>query len=166
MQLSDFAISMLTAGAQSGLQSTNAIAPDGKVYYAAQVRCDDNPELRKCLNITEYQPVLEVLELIWLGTWKKFPKIKLIVTDGIAKMEMQIGFRNVERKTEFFRKKGPLFTGRLNIGKRFRLLDYTTEVDESGCPIVFLERMRAAPKKVTNKNVSRMIQSTNSLVLN
>jgi hypothetical protein len=164
MKLTGSAIAFMKEGARSGLLDTNAICYDGKVFYAGQIKCADNQELRKRLVLLdEYQPVLEVRELIWLGTRGKFPKIKLIVTDGIETMEMQIGFRNPERTAEFFRKKGPLFSGKLNIGKRFRLLDYTTQLDDSGSAIVFMERMRAAPKKVTSKTFASMLKSTTSL---
>jgi hypothetical protein len=164
MQLTVEAIAMLTQGAHSPSQDDNAISAIGKVFHAGQVQCEDDPKLRKRMGIEEFQPVLEVRELVWLGTWSKFPRINIIVTDGLMSMEMRIGQRSPQARSAIFRKNGPLFSGKLNIGKRFRLLDYTT-VMEKGKPMILLERIRAAPKRTSAKILSSLVVAATQLNL-
>ena len=59
-----------------------------------------------------------------------------------------------------FKKSGHLFGGKLNVGKRFILLEYTTDVIEyaittNSIPTIFYEDLRAEPQKKNMKSRNR-----------
>ena len=110
------------------------------------------------------------MELIqWLGTRKGIPLIRLVVTDGTQSMEMRPSLRTEYVKRRNFKKLGHLFRGKLNIGKRFTLLEYTTDIIE--CPVtkkdvptIFYEDIRAQPLKKHMKSLSRALAKPKSSI--
>jgi hypothetical protein len=52
------AISMLIAGAHVADMDVTSVDLDGKQYFAALRQCEDDSQLRKCLDIDEFQPVV------------------------------------------------------------------------------------------------------------
>ncbi len=86
--------------------------------------------------------------------------IRLVVTDGLQSMEMRPSLRSDYVKKRNFKKLGHLFRGKLNVGKRFTLLEYTTDVTECAhrlnrIPTIFYEDIRAAPQKKNMKSLNR-----------
>jgi hypothetical protein len=76
MQLTAGAVSMLVDGAYSDSEEEiNALSPSGKEFYSGLVQCKDDKDLRKCIDTEEYSPILQIQEIIWLGTWCQFPTI-------------------------------------------------------------------------------------------
>jgi hypothetical protein len=153
MQPTPAAVSFLRCGAQSGSEDINAV--DGSIgieYSAAQVQCEDDKQMRKLLKLNEFQPVLQVHSATWLGTFGKYPAIRFIVMDGDGdSMAMFVSYRLPGSLKFIFSKNGPFRTGRLNAGKKFRLLDYTTIIhrnkDGSTEPRVLFEKIRTEPRR-------------------
>jgi hypothetical protein len=107
--------------------------------------------MQKLLQLIEFQPVLLVHSATWLGTFGKYPAIRFIVKDGDGDaMDMFISYRIPSSLKFIFSKNVPFHTGRLNAGKKFRLLDYTTIMhrnkDGSVVPRILLEKLRTEPR--------------------
>jgi hypothetical protein len=62
MQLTAGAVSMLVNGAHSDSQDINALSPSGKQFYSGLVQCEDDKDLRKCMDLEEFSPILQVQE--------------------------------------------------------------------------------------------------------
>ena len=95
-----------------------------------------------------------------VGYPERYLLIRLVVTDGVQSMEMRPLLRSdyVQRRT--FKKLGHLFRGKLNIGKRFTLLEYTIDVipcplTNKGIPIIFYKDIHAQPQKKQMKSFNR-----------
>ena len=75
-------------------------------------------------------------------------------------MEMRPSLRSEYVQRRNFKKLGHLFRGKLNVGKRFTLLEYTTDVIEcvitlNRIPTIFYEDLRAEPQKKNMKSLNR-----------
>lgn len=153
MLLTHAAISFLRGGAHSGSEDINAVDDtQGIEYSAAQVQCEDDKKMRKLLQLNEFQPVLQVHSATWLGTFGKYPAIRFIVLDGNGdSMAMFVSYRLPSSLKFIFSKNGPFRTGRLNSGKKFRLLDYTTIIhrnkDGSTESRILFEKIRTEPRR-------------------
>ena len=108
------------------------------------------------LEIEEYQPIVEVVSHTWQGSYGKFPNIKFMITDGCTEMLMRVSYRRTECPILFFSKKGPFNSRFLNVGRKIKLIDYTTELEHGKggdtCPTVHIEKLRAEPRKVQGKS--------------
>jgi hypothetical protein len=162
MKLSEGAIECLSLGARSDCLDTNAITPGNKqsTYYACQFIWEEEQFLPLRQPLPEFQPILEVKHIHWLGTQRGVPLIRLVVTDGIHCMEMRPSLRTEYVQRRNFKKNGHLFRGKLNIGKRFTLLEYTTDVtvcpkSNKITPTIFFEEIRAEPQKKNMKSANR-----------
>jgi hypothetical protein len=149
-------ISMLIAGSKIADLDVTAVREDGKHFYAALLQCEDDDKLRKRMMIEEFQPILQVVSRTWHGCYGRFPNIQFVVTDGSEEMTMRVSYRRTEFAVLFFSKKGPFNRGSLNVGRKIKLLDYTTELrkEKGGCmgPIIRIEKFRSEPRKAVSKH--------------
>ena len=132
---------------------------------AGQVCCEDDAHLREIMDLDEYQPVLRVTKIEWLGFWGCVPTIKWHVTDRDEEddededegdaggdMVMFISHRNMKIAKNFFKKWGDPKRGKLGVGARFMLVDYTTVFEpkdkfhDKDEPVLRVERIRCEPK--------------------
>jgi hypothetical protein len=145
------AIEYLIRGSEVANEDINAINADCVEFDAGQICTEDDNDMRQLLQLNEYQPILKISELTWNGTYSKYPNLTIMVTDGITQMMLRPSFRKAQFPKTFYGKKSPLYTGRMNVGRRLKLLDYTTSiwVDKKviGHPCIFIEKMRAEPKR-------------------
>jgi hypothetical protein len=156
MHLTRGSVAALMEGAECDCLDTNAISASGdnEKYYACQFIWEEEQYRHLRQPFPEYKPVLEVEHIHWLGTRGGIPVIRLVVTDGAQSMEMRPSLRSDYVKRRNFKKSGHLFRGKLNVGKRFTLLEYTTDVVDS-VPTIFYEDIRAEPQKKCMKSLSR-----------
>ena len=75
-------------------------------------------------------------------------------------MEMRPSLRSEYVQRRNFKKLGHLFRGKLNVGKRFVLLEYTTDIIECAntlnhLPTTFYEDICAEPQKKNMKSLNR-----------
>ena len=162
MKLTKGAIAALKLGAAKGDGDINAVLADGKELMAGQVCCEDDKEMREMMDLDEYQPWLRVTRMEWLGFWGCVPTIRWHVTDRDEEdddddketedeMVMFISHRTFDIAKNFFKKWGDTKRGKLGVGKRFMLVDYTTvfeprnkfhDKDEA---VIMVERIRCEP---------------------
>ena len=157
MHLTKGFVCALVEGAQSDCLDINAITTTGgqsNQFYACQFIWEEKQFQYLRQPFPEYQPVLEVKQIHWLGTQRGIPVIRLLVTDGVQSMEMCPSLRSEYVQRQNFKKLGHLFRGKLNVGKRFTLLEYTTDMIGSS-PTIFYEEVRAEPQKKNRKSVNR-----------
>ena len=130
MHLTIGAVAALIDGATSDCLDINAItvANHNDKFYACQYIWEEEQFQHLRQPFPEYRPVLEVQKIHWLGTHGGIPIIRLVVTDGLQSMEMRPSLRSEYVKRRNYKKTGHLFRGKLNVGKRFTLLEYTTDV--------------------------------------
>ena len=119
--------------------------------------------MREMMDLDEYQPVLRVTKMDWLGNWGRVPTIRWYVTDRDeedddvdeqvgGEMVMFISHRTFSIARNFFKKWGDNKTGKLGVGKRFMLVDYTTVFEpknkfhDKDEPVLLVERIRCEPK--------------------
>ena len=166
MKLSNGAVKALTAGALSGDDEVSAITQDGQ-------RCDCGPILAEKDGLisskqieydNEFHPNLMIKEACW------FPSIQFGVhrkgwkvtdeEDGSTEMWMLPTNRNLSVAKHFSKKWGTSGSQcKLGMGKKFTLLDYTTEVVPAGrqfdvdTPVIRVERIRCAPKQKKQTNL-------------
>ena len=168
MLLTQHAVKYLKAGAQTGNLDINAVehGTDGLPveYYANQFIWEEPSMQEFRCDFPEYQPVLEVIQIQWLGTYRQMPLIHVLVTDGSETMAMRVSMRNKHVRKGLLSKNGPIFRGRLNCLCRFKLLEYTTDtVTEKATgnevPVIYLERMMAEPRKRNKKKEDRFINN-------
>ena len=153
MQLTSGAIKALIRGAEKGDQEINAVTEDGVEWDAPQIVWEDD-YMRKAMEQPEYNPVLEVTKREWLGFWSIIPTIRYTVTDSEDKedeMVMFISHRTYKLAKSFMRKWGD-GKGKLGVGSRFRLMDYTTTVEvdnhfvnHKDTPCIKVESVRCEP---------------------
>ena len=162
MLLTNGAVAALIEDATCDCLDVNAITKNKEYekFYACQFIWEEEQFQHLRQPFPEYQPVLEVQELYWLGTWRGIPVIRLVVTDGLHSMEMRPSLRSDYVQRRNFKKQGHLFRGKLNVGKRFTLLEYTTDVVECGntssaIPTIYFEELRAEPQKKRMKSLNR-----------
>ena len=138
----------------------NAVGKDDKgneiCYYANQFIWEENPGAEHRIDLEEFQPVLEVRSIVWMGTHRGLPLISITVTDGDQDIQMRISLRNDLVRSRMVSKYGPIFKGRMNVGCRFRLEEYTTGLlycRDEGChiPVVYVERVHAEPRSASKK---------------
>lgn len=160
MKLTTGAIKALGLGAKKGNEDINAVLEDGAELMAGQVCCEDDQELREMMDLDEYQPVLRVTRVDWLGFWGCVPTIRWYVTDREEddddkepeEMVMLISHRSFKIARSFFKKWGDPKKGKLGVGARFMLVDYTTVFESKGKfhdkdePVLMVERVRCEPK--------------------
>ncbi len=151
MKLTEGAIDALLKGAACDILDINSIK-DNTMYYACQFIWEEDDFQHMRQPFAEYQPVLEVEQLQWLGTQKGIPLIRLVVTDEVQSIEMRPSLSSDYVQRRNFKKLGHLFRGKLNIGKRFTLLEYTTDIYEcpvtkKSTPTIFYESICAQPQK-------------------
>ena len=155
MIVTNYAVEYLVAGAEMANMDINAVDSTGVEYDAGQVCTEDDHVMRKQLSLNEYQPTLEVSELTWHGTFFRYPNLTIMVTDGKLQMMLRPSFRKKEFAKVFYAKQGHIYTGRMNVGMRIRLLDYTTSIwmskDGVTHPCIFVEKIRPEPKRVSSK---------------
>ena len=159
MNLTEGAIESLVAGAACDCLDVNSIHDNTK-YYACQYIWEEEEFQHLRQPFPEYQPVLEVKQIQWFGTQKGIPLIRLVVTDGVQSMEMRPSLRTQYVQRRNFKKTGHLFRGKLNVGKRFTLLEYTTDIIEctgtkKSIPTIFFETIRSQPQKKNMKSLNR-----------
>ena len=153
MQLTPAAASFLRGRSLCGSDDINAVDNSlGIEFSAAQVQCKDDKRMRRLLQLYEFQPVLQVHSATWLGTFGKYPSIRFIVMDGNGdSMVMFVSYRLPGALKYIFSKKGPFRTGRLNKGKKFRPLDYTTIIhrnnDGSTESCILVEKIHTKPRR-------------------
>ena len=104
--------------------------------------------------------MLEVKQIQWLGTQKGISLIRLVVMDGRQSMEIHSSLRTEYVQRRNFKKSGHLFSGKMNVGKRFTLLEYTADniectITNQSTPTIFFECIRAQPQKKNMKSVNR-----------
>jgi hypothetical protein len=162
MQLTEGAVSMLVDGAYSESQDLDTLSPSSKEFYSGLVQCEDDKDLRKFMDLDEFSPILQVQEITWLGTWCQFPTMQPVVTDGKDSITMMAGHHLPSIWKSLFRKFAPFYSGKLNIGKRFKLIDYTTglsprKVGTMPEPTIFLELLRAEPKTLSQKAICNFL---------
>lgn len=162
MKLTKGAIEALKRGANSECLDTNAVTVgvEGMSYYACQFVWEEECFQHLRQPFPEYRPVLEVEQLYWMGTYRGTPLIRVVVTDGENSMEMRPSLRTDFVRRCNFKSTSPLFRGKLNVGKRFTLWEYTTDYltgpsQESNQPTIFYEEIHAEPKKTGTKSMNR-----------
>jgi hypothetical protein len=164
MHLTSDAVGALTKGAEADCLDINAITTTGgessRKFYACQYIWEEEQFQHLRQPFPEYQPVLEVQQIHWLGTRRRIPVIRLVVTDGVQSMEMRPSLRSEYVQRRNFKKLGHLFRGKLNVGKRFTLLEYTTDMIEcsltlNSIPTIFYEDTRAQPQRKNMKSLNR-----------
>jgi hypothetical protein len=166
MKLTEGAIDSLVAGAACDCLDINSIHGNTK-YYACQFIWEEEQFQHMQQPFPEYQPVLEVKQIQWFGTQKGIPLIRLVVTDGLQSMEMRPSLRTEYVQRRNFKKSGHLFSGKLNVGKRFTLLEYTTDniectITNQSTPTIFFECIPAQPQKKNMKSLNRAHANTNT----
>ena len=159
MNLTEGAVAALMEGASCDTLDINSIIYSTK-YYACQFIWEEEQFQHMRQPFPEYKPVLEVEQIQWLGTQKGIPLIRLVVTDGSQSMEMRPSLRTEYVQRRNFKKSGPLFSGKLNVGKRFTLIEYTTDkiecpLTKNRIPTIFYESIRAQPQKKNMKSKNR-----------
>ena len=140
----------LICGAEAYNNDINAIDNEGVQFDAGQICTKNDQEVRAVLALNEYNPVLEMSKLRWHGTYFQYPTCTIMVSDGVSSMMLRSSFRKPAFQKRFYAKRSPLYTGKMNLGRKIKLKDYTTSiwVDKSGImhPCFFVENMIAEPK--------------------
>jgi len=169
MILTNGAVAALTAGAMSMDLDINAIDADGKEFFAPQVCCEDDKQVRAAIAMEEYNPVLEVVRTEWVGFDGMIPNIKIIVKDASdAEILMLVSRRSVGIAKNFQKKWGPGSTRKLSPGNRFRLMDYTTRmtninsVHKEVVPYVSVETIRVEPKPKLQSKLTAFLAKNKS----
>ena len=156
MKLTTGAVECLSRGAAHDDPDVNAVGPNGDLFEAGQMVTEGDAELRRSLDIDEYRPVLEVVETNWCGgNSRKWNEIGCVVTDGQENIFLKACCRQKKVRKRFLRTWCGGLSPKLVPGRRFVLVDYTTEIrplrEVSGKvtkhPVVFAERLRIAPNK-------------------
>ena len=158
MKLTKGAVACLSRGAGHDDPDVNAVGPDGCLYEAGQMVTEGDCHLRRTLSIDEFRPVLEVVETNWCGgNFRRWNEIGCLVTDGEETVFVKACYRDKKLRKRFLKTWCGGLAPKLAPGRRFVLMDYTTEIrplkELSGNavkqPVVFAERLRMAPKKRT-----------------
>ena len=165
MKLTEGAIKALGRGGVKNDQEINAVTDDGTEWEAAQVIWKEDDKMRKAMasETPEYKPVLQVEERIWLGFWGVVPTIKFIVTDGEDRMVMLTSHRTFAIAKSFMRRWGDGSKGKLGVGSRFQLLDYTTTWETKGKnhdkdeACIMVETVKVEPKPKKPKHQTKML---------
>lgn len=171
MKLTSGALRALARGAKIGSEDINAVDDDGTELMAGQVQCEDDKFMRNLMDLDEFQPVLRVTKMDWLGNWGGLPTIRWYVTDRDEEdddddeenreedMVMFISHRTFPIANNFFKKWGDSKRGKLGVGRRFVLVDYTTvfqtkdkfhDKDEA---VIMVERIRCEPRAKIQGNM-------------
>ena len=169
MKLTSGAVKALIRGARCGNMDINAVMEDGTEKEAGQICCEDDAIIRKAMGLDEYNPILEVVRSEWLGKWLcPTPVMKFYCTNMQGEDEICV---MVAQRCKFrfaknlHRKGGPIQTGRLNVGRRFQLVDYTTDVAKKGKfhskeePVVRMERIRCEPVSMMQKKMKEFLKT-------
>ena len=172
MSLTDGAVRALKRGANCGSDDFNAIMDNGDKREAGQVCMEDDDEMRRRMGFDEFQPVLEVKRTVWLGRWlRPHPVIKYYCSDGGDDdiCVMASPRKNFLFAKKFYSKSGPHQKGQMNVGRRFKLLDYTTgleprdgkfhDVDEE---VVHVEKIRSMPRAKRQSKILKFLASNNA----
>jgi hypothetical protein len=140
-------------------------------YDTGQICTEDDQAMRERLVLNEYKPVLEICKLTWHGTYSKYPTLTIKATDGVSTMLLRSSYRKPAFHKRFFSKQSPLYSGKINLGMRIRLMDYSTSiwVDRKGGahPCIFVEKITSEPKRKCRKQMgipkwSRTVRKVNS----
>jgi hypothetical protein len=139
----------LINGAESYNNDINAIDKEGVQFDAGQICTKDDQVMRALLALNEYNPVLEISQLTWHGTYFQYPTLTIMVSDDVSRMMLRSSFRRPAFSKRFYSKRSPLYTGKMNLGQKIKLMDYTTSiwVDRNGIthPCMFVKKMIAKP---------------------
>ena len=165
MHLTQGAVKALRKGAQRGPEC-NAVTEDG-VCLAPQL----DPNLDEFEEIIHFQPVLEVKRTEWHGKLlSPCPHVKFFCGDADGDDEIIVMASNREKHKfakKFFSKNGPFHQGRMKPGRRFKLLQFTTDVakkdwvNEGGEEIVRLEKIRCEPIKRKQTKIKNFLAANN-----
>jgi hypothetical protein len=128
MIVTPHAVENLIRGAKVYNNDINTIEEDNMQYDAGQICTEDDQAMRKLLVLNEYKPVLEICKLTWHGTYSKYPTLTIKVTDGVLTMLLRSSCRKPAFHKRFFSKRSPLYSGKMNLGMRIRLLDHSTSI--------------------------------------
>ena len=172
MKLTAGSVKALKRGACLGTDDINAVTDDGVRHEAGQICSEDDKIMRGTMGYDEFRPVLEVRRTEWFGrNLGPCPNIKFWCVDTeeggeeicvMASPRMKFKFAK-----KFYSKTGPFNTGRLKVGRRFQLLDYTTKVvmkdriHDGREPIVLVEKMRCAPIRRMQTKLRAFLVSNN-----
>ena len=162
MKLTKGAVKALKMGAHSR-ENINAVT--SREHVAGQL----DPSIRPFLSDEdEYKPVLEVKRTEWFGkNLRTFPMVKFWCVDDSDGDEETCVMASPREKgrfaKRFFSKSGPFHKGKLKVGRRFMLVDYTTTVVKKDrvhnrCDeVVHMERMRSIPVPTKQQMLTRWI---------
>jgi hypothetical protein len=157
MIVTPHAVKNLIRGAEAYNNDSSAKDEDDVQYDAGQICTKDDQAMRELLVLNEYKPVLEICKLTWHGTYSKYPTLTIKVTDGVSTMLLRSSYQKPAFHKRFFSKWSPLYSGKINLGTRIRLMDYSTSiwVDRKGGahPCIFVEKMTAKPKRNCKKQM-------------
>lgn len=175
MMLTHGAIKALTNGAEHPDIAINAIV-DGVPKDAGQICAEEDGLVRhKQIDYDEYQPVLQVKDVIWTKQMKFATPMKhWIVTDdedGDNAMVMLASTRK-DGKDGTYRKFMKTWgqsgkNCKLGKGRRFKLLTYTTKMTREGSlfndpvPVIHVENIRVEPKSRKQKKIYDFIKKNN-----
>jgi hypothetical protein len=122
MIITPHAVKDLIRGAEAYNNDINAIDEDEVQYAAGQICTEDDQAMRERLVLNGYKPVLEICKLTWHGTYSKYPTLTIKVTDGVSTMLLRSSYRKQAFRKRFFLKRSPLYSGKMNLGMRIRLM--------------------------------------------
>ena len=175
MELTEGAVEALEKGARVGGENVNAIGIDDETgeevrFVAGQIEAEKHGVPRKWVN-PEFQPVLEVKRIEWFGrNLCSYPMIKFWCTDAGDRDEICV--MASPRKghvfaRQIFSKRGIYKQGKLGVGRRFQLLDFTTIVvpkDRVHCgekAVVHIEKIKCEPKPKRQTKMVGFLASNN-----
>ena len=162
---------MLTKGARSGCLDCNAIGTskfgNEEMFYANQFVWEEDCMKEMRVDLPSFKPILEVNSITWHGSYRGTPLISITATDGSWEIEMRVSLRTQYVKKRMLSNSGPIFKGRLNVGCRFRLEEYTTgTINKGTVPVVFVEKIHSEPRSKKQKKYDRFLFNVNASDLN
>ena len=172
MMLTDGAVKSLKRGAMLGTLDINAVTDDGVQHEAGQICSEDDHIMRSAMGYDEFRPVLEVRRTEWFGrNLGPCPMVKFWCVDSEDGDEEVCVMASPRLKhkfaKKFYSKGGPFNNGRLKVGRRFQLVDYTTRVvmkdriHDGKEPIVHVEKIRCAPIRRTQTKMKSFLSKNN-----
>ena len=146
-------IAHMKRGAEHKSLDFNGVDENGNLFDAGQVQSEGDEDIRYRLGFNELQPVLQVVQCQWHGTYES--NFVLTVTDGRETMFMLPCRRDIAIRHRFMKQWGMGTTSKLSPGSRFRLLDYTTETTTlpntddplQVHPVIRVEKIHVEPKR-------------------
>ena len=166
MRLTENAISWLERGALKGDPEVNAVDGEGFSYDAGQVCAIADGVRRSGVGYNEFQPNLQVKDVIWSGAVRNGAHMKwwkvTDCEDGTTEMPMLPSRRTKEVHSHFMKRWGASGKGcKLVTGRRFQLVTHTTKVMPAGpmfdhpTPVILVEGIRMEPRSSHQKKISK-----------